>query len=236
MNSVEALFQQHGGVFCTSSSDLAARLKNIRAFVFDWDGVFNNASKNEQKSSTFNEADSMGTNLLRFGHYLLNGKLPATAIISGERNGMAFYFTEREHFDASYYKVPDKIVALKHFCEQHQITPDQVCYFYDDVLDLSIAEACGARVLIHRKANPLFTSYVVKHNMADYITGAESGNYAVREGCELILGLQDVYDRCIDERKNFSETYADYFRLRQSAHTAFFTFENGHVIAGSSAG
>ena len=78
---------------------------NIKAFIFDWDGVFNNGQKNANSSSNFNETDSMGTNLLRYSYFLTNGVLPITAVISGEKNEAAFYFCERECFKFSFFKI-----------------------------------------------------------------------------------------------------------------------------------
>ncbi len=231
-NHTESLFEQIGGVFCTPAELLADKLKTIKAFVFDWDGVFNNAVKNENKSSNFNEADSMGTNMLRFNHYIHHQVMPATAIISGEKNEMAFYFCTREHFDASYFKVPHKIIALEHFCASRQIKVEEVCYVFDDVLDLSIAAVCGVRVLINRKANPLFKNYIVQNNLADYITAHESGNFAVREACELMIGLTGTYNQCMDERKDYSPLYASYIEKRQAAETKFFTIKDGGLVEG----
>lgn len=230
IDEIETIFNQTGGVFCTSAQNIADKLKNIKAFVFDWDGVFNNASKNEQKSSTFNEADSMGTNMLRFSSFLLNQTVPVTAIISGEKNDMALYFSKRECLAASYFKIPHKILALEHLCSNHNIKIEEVCYVFDDVLDLSIASRCGLRILINRKANPLFKNYIVKNNLADYITAHESGNFAVRETCELLIGLNQNYNQVMDERKDFSAVYANYFKQRQATQTSFFTIENGDII------
>ncbi|MFN4082166.1 MAG: phosphatase [Bacteroidia bacterium] len=228
-DTVADLFSSLGGTFVTSSNQISEKLKDIKALVFDWDGVFNNAAKNENKSSTFNEADSMGTNLIRFSHYLLNQELPVTAIISGEKNEMATYFCEREHFTASYFKISNKVVALNHLCSNYNITPSQVCYFFDDVLDLSIAEVCGIRMLVKRTANPLFTQYCVQNNLVDYITYSESGNFAVRESCELLMGLNQTYNEVITHRKNFSETYQNYLTQRQAATTNIFTLQNGII-------
>src|SRR5436853_3976192 len=44
---------------------------------------------------------------------------------------------------------------------------------------------CGIRILVNRKTAPLFIKYVKENKLADYITGAESGKFPVREGCEL---------------------------------------------------
>lgn len=233
MDQITPLFENMGGVFVKTTPEIIQCLGSVKAFVFDWDGVFNNAVKNENKSSNFNEVDSMGTNMLRFSHYLKNGDLPKTAIISGERNEFAFYFSEREHFDACYYKVPDKIVALTHFCQQHQLNFHEVCYVFDDVLDLSVAAVAGLRILINRKANPLFKNYIVKNNLADYITAHESGNFAVRETCELLIGLNGNYDLCMDERKDFTEVYQTYLGKRQAQNAHYFTIDNGAVAIGS---
>ena len=67
MNIPEA-FKKIGGEFVISPEDLAHKLKNIKVLIFDWDGVFHAGHKNENRSSTFSEADSMGINMLRF-HY-----------------------------------------------------------------------------------------------------------------------------------------------------------------------
>lgn len=219
IEEIEIIFKQLGGIFLTNSKGIAQKLSHVKAFVFDWDGVFNNASKSENKSSNFNEADSMGINMLRFSHYLLHQQMPYTAIISGEKNEMAFYFSNREHFNASYFKIPNKIEALNHFCESNKIKLDEVCYFFDDVLDLSIAKNCGLRIFINRKANPLFKNYLIKNNLTDYITAHESGNFAVREACELLIGLNKNYDEVMEERTAYSSNYEKYFNLRQNQIT-----------------
>lgn len=226
---IQEEFEAIGGIFVHPINELKAKFNGIKAFVFDWDGVFNNAQKNENKSSTFNEADSMGTNLIRYDYFSVHGKMPNTAIISGEKNEMAFHFCNREHFDASYFKIPNKIIALNHFCEKNGISPKEVCYFFDDVLDLSVAEIVGLRIMINRKANPLFRNYVVKNDLADYITGHDSGNFAIREACELLMGISGNFDKIMLERTKFGLNYQEYIQLRQSLPTSFFTVLNNEI-------
>lgn len=231
-NNIEKIFSEIGGIFLTDADKISEKLKGIKAFIFDWDGVFNNAVKNENKSSNFNEADSMGINMLRFNYFLHNNTMPNCAIISGEKNEMAFYFCTREHFSASYYKVANKIIALEHFCKQNNIEKNEVCYMFDDVLDLSIAKVCGLRMMVNRNANPLFKNYVIQNNLADYITAHESGNFAVREVCELLIGLTETYNEVMEHRTAFSPIYRDYFTQRQATGTTFFTVENNEVVNG----
>ena len=218
-----------GASFLKPAEQVAAQLRDIRAFVFDWDGVFNNARKNVHASSDFNEVDSMGTNMMRFNHYLHQKKLPGAALISGEKNELAFSFSRREHFNACYYNIKHKIQALEHFCESEGIKQEEVCFFFDDVLDLSIAERCGMRVLINRKSSPLFKNYVIKNKLAEYITASETGGYAVREACEMIMGLHGTFDRVMDERKAFSPLYAEFFEKRQAVQTKIFKVTDGKI-------
>ena len=190
-------FENNGAKLLLSPTGFNIKLQSIKAFVFDWDGVFTDGSKDFELQSRFNEADSMGTNLLRFCFFLKHDKLPITAIISGENNKAAFTFVNRECFHANYFKVSNKIEAANHLCKTFNISLDQIAYVFDDVLDLSIAQCCGLRIFIPRKGNPLFNEYVIKNKLADYITASESGHYAVRETCEFLIGTYKLYDEVI---------------------------------------
>src|SRR5688572_1366506 len=136
------------GNFHTSPADLREKLKGIRAFVYDWDGVFNDGFKDEKGTSPFNEIDSMGTNLLRFNHYIIHEELPFFAILSGEKNNACFTLAKREHFDAVYFGVKHKAAAIEDICEKHKLVPHQVAFVFDDVLDLSAAKIAGLRIMI----------------------------------------------------------------------------------------
>lgn len=229
MSHITQLFTELGGCFITPEAEIIERLKNIKAFVFDWDGVFTNGGKDHLLQSSFNEVDSMGTNLLRYSHFLNHNSIPITAIISGEKNNAAFTFVDRERFHVSYSKFANKLDAVKHLCNTYNIKQNEICYTFDDVLDLSLAEIAGLRMFISRKANPLFNEYVIKHSFADYVTGASSGEFAVREVSELLIGLNGNFNEVITERKNFSETYNTYLSLRKATTPCFFTSNNGAI-------
>ncbi len=230
METSQGSYENLGAEFIIPLYKISERLKLIKAFVFDWDGVFNDGSKQSASGSSFNEIDSMGTNLLRFSYHLQHSKMPFTAIISGEKNETAFLFTQREHFHASYSKVGDKRIAIQHFCEQHQIKPSEICYFFDDVLDLPVATVAGLRICIPRKATPDFTHYVKQNQLADYLTGSSSGKYAVREACEMLMAAAGIYDQVITLRMNYADQYKQYIALRNDTPTHFLTLSNGQVV------
>ena len=222
MNQIEQTFTALGGQFVTPVGELTEKLKKIRAIVFDWDGVFNDGIKTEAGSSSFSEVDSMGTNLLRFGFWLHHGgKLPAVAIVTGVINGLADALVRREHFHACYSQAKHKVEVLAHFLEKHKLQPQEVAFFFDDALDLSVAEIAGVRIMIRRHANPLFTNYVIKNGYADYITGNQSGQFAVRESCELMLGLLGQFESVMGERLRYRPVYDNYYQQRQAIEPTY---------------
>jgi 3-deoxy-D-manno-octulosonate 8-phosphate phosphatase (KDO 8-P phosphatase) len=230
LKDIVSKFTETGAQFLMIPETLAFNVKGVKAFIFDWDGVFNDGQKNENGTSNFNEIDSMGVNLLRFSYWLNYKRMPLTAVISGERNSASFYWTNREHFTSCYYKIAKKADALQHFCALHKLKPSEVAFVFDDVLDLSIAKLVGVRIFISRKANPLFNEYVVKNKLADYITANESNHYAVREICEMIMGLQDNYDKVVSERVSYSPAYKTYIESRNSMPTNYYTKQDESIV------
>lgn len=222
--SIESIFTDLGGQFVTPAPELADKLRAVRAVVFDWDGVFNDGVKTGSGSSTFSEVDSMGTNLLRFGLWLHHAEqMPIAAVITGVTNTLADYLVGREHFQACYSQAKHKIDVLHHLLERHKLQPHEVAFFFDDALDLSVAEVAGVRVMIRRSANPLLTNYVVNNGFADYVTGHQSGGWAVREGCEILLGLLGQFEPVMAERLRYRPVYDRYYAQRQAIEPAHWT-------------
>ena len=225
--NIQNLFTEIGGEFITPVEELTTKVGQIKAFIFDWDGVFNDGTKDDHGSSNFSEIDSMGINLLRFGWWLKTGQMPLLVIISGERNVRSFQLAKREHYDAAYFRIKHKIEALEHLLAQHNLKPEEVAFFFDDALDLSLAECCGVRIMVRHRGNPLFKKYVIENGLTDYITGSEGHQFAVREGCELLLGLQNVHDQTIRERRKYYPHYAQYYGQRQAVESRYFTLNEG---------
>ena len=219
------------GKFLAGASDVEARLNKAKAFIFDWDGVFNNGFKLGQNGSGFSEVDSMGTNLLRFSHFLRTKQLPITAIISGEKNESAQFFATREHFDLSFYKIAHKIDALNYICDQKGIKPEEVVYFFDDVLDLSIAKVCGLRILISKNATTLFMDYCSQNKLVDYISHNDGGNHGIRESCEMLMSVNGNFHEVLKLRTELSDSYKEYITLRNMVNTGIFTKDQtGKII------
>ncbi|WP_317898945.1 hypothetical protein [Aurantibacillus circumpalustris] len=229
MTELENLYGVLGGRFITPANDIKNKLQKIKAFVFDWDGVFNDGQKQASGGSNFSEVDSMGQNLLRFSYFLKNKILPLTAVLSGEKNDTAFYFSERECLNYSLFKVPHKLAALEFLCEKEKLQAEEIAYFFDDVLDIPVAERCGLRMMVNQKANPLFSNYCIKNKLVDYLSASKGGSFAVREMTELLIGLNGNYDEVMTERKNNSDNYQDYIKQRRSVKPLFYTLGDNKI-------
>ena len=220
--SVEAaleVFSKLGGTFVTPAPTLVERARTIRGFVADWDGVFNQGAKGEGIESTYSEPDSMGINLLRYALWREHGELPIAALITGAENPSARNFALREHFHAIYYGSRNKTAAIETLCRTHRVSSDRLLCIFDDVNDLGMAFACGIRVYVQRSASPLLRDYVVRQGLCDYVTAHTSERHAVREACELMLGLLGSFDAVVASRVGWDRDYAGYFTARQALGT-----------------
>jgi len=216
---IKQVFESGGGEFVTPPSVFATKLTRIKAVLFDWDGVFNDGFKRGTEGSIFSEVDSMGTNLLRYALWKMNGSLPKTAIITGEKNPSAQILAEREHFDDVFFLSKNKRVSFEVFCKKHSLKPEEVLFFFDDVLDLEVAHQCGARIMIGRTANPLLKQFTKRGEAVDYITGHDGGRHGLREGCELVMGLLSLYGPVVKSRMVYSDEYQAYLKERQERAT-----------------
>lgn len=225
---IQSIFESVGGRFVMPPGDMALAMQQCRGVVFDWDGVFNRGRKGTSTQSDFAEADSMGTNMLRYGLWRNSESLPFAAIISGEDNRSAVHFASREHFDAVYTGVKDKRKVIEHLASENNLEPKELICIFDDINDLGMAEMCGVRLMIRRDASPLLTDFAVERSLCDYVTGAT--DFAVREACELTLGMLGMYTNVVASRVAVDEDYERYFDARQAASTKSFVTREDSII------
>lgn len=219
------LFTDRGGVLTLPPSDFITKAQQIKCLIFDWDGVYNAGVKGDGVFSNFSEVDSMGLNILRFGCKMLSNQILIAGIISGEKNPSTEKFVNREHLNFKCLGFKNKTEGLKRVLNRYGISPAQTAFVFDDILDLSVAKECGLRFKISRNASPMFDKYVENNHLADYITANTGSEFAVREICELMLAALGVYNRAVDSRIAFDQTYATYIAERNSIDPVTFTPE-----------
>ncbi|MFZ1691952.1 MAG: hypothetical protein WAT74_02035 [Flavobacteriales bacterium] len=198
-------------------ADFRARLSRIRAVLFDWDGVFNDGWKDLEGGSPFSEVGSMGVNMLRFGLWLQNGEcLPTSAIITGQHNAHAERFAQREKMHGLYMGFIDKRVAFDAFLAKHGLKDEEVAFFFDDAIDLAVADRCGLRILMRSAASEQFAQHAIARGCVDMATSLSGGQNGLREATDTLLTLMGRYAEAINNRAAYSGTYQRYLAQRQA--------------------
>lgn len=227
--NIQSKFQSIGGEFATSFTVLREKISGLKAFIFDWDGVFNDGVKADAGGSPFSEIDSMGLNMLRFSYFLKFGFIPDIYIVTGENNPPALHLSKREHFRAVYLKAKVKTDSMTHIKANNNFDNGQVAFMFDDILDMGLAEIVGTGFYVSRTANPLLNDYVAGNNLAVYRTANSGGGNAVREVCELCIGVLENYDEVVKLRVSNDPVYQEYLSLRNKLQTSFYINKSGQI-------
>ncbi|MBK7112479.1 MAG: hypothetical protein IPH60_08535 [Flavobacteriales bacterium] len=91
------------------------RLSRIKAVICDWDGVFNDGSKDAEGGSPFSEGAAWASTSLRFALWLRKEESSYSAIITGQNNAFAERFAQREHLHGIYAGYTHKPGSLRRF-------------------------------------------------------------------------------------------------------------------------
>lgn len=156
---------------------LANKLKKIKAFVMDVDGVLTDAgmyySEKGDELKKFNTRDAQGIELL-----LKNGFL--VAIITKEKTKLVERRAKKMRIKDVFQGVENKLSCLEEFASANGLTLDEVAYIGDDINDLDVLKSVGLSITVNDAADKI-------KKVSDYVTKANGGHGAVREVCELFL-------------------------------------------------
>ncbi|MFW2331492.1 MAG: KdsC family phosphatase [Nitrospinota bacterium] len=158
-------------------SKLISKLKKIKLVALDIDGtltdgsIYISGSRDEFKR--FDVKDGAGIVMaikagIRF------------AIISGRYSKSTFHRADELGIEVVKIATVDKGETLKEIMDENQLTPDQVVFIGDDILDISAMKVAGIGVAVADSTEDTLAA-------ADYITLKKGGQGAVREFIDLIL-------------------------------------------------
>jgi len=94
--------------------------------------------------------------------------------------------------DHVYQGRQEKIVAFREILQKENLTPEQVCYVGDDIIDLPVMRLCGLAIAVKNSRPEVLRE-------SHYITPHEGGHGAVRDAIEYVLREQGKLERVIDE-------------------------------------
>jgi len=160
------------------------RIKQIKLLILDVDGVLTDGrlffDDHGREYKCFHARDGHGIKLLRQSGV-------EVAVISGRKSNTVAIRMQGLGVSHVYQGHEDKRAAFVEILRNLDLSPKQVAYVGDDVLDLPIMIQVGFSVAV-ADAN-----FAVKQR-ADWFTQTPGGLGAVREVCDLIMQMQATFD------------------------------------------
>lgn len=159
------------------NAEIKAKAQNIKLVVFDVDGVLTNGQllygAQGEEVKVFNVKDGVGIKLLQ--HYDID-----VAVISAKQSeALSKRISDlkvRHFYPASH----DKWQSLEDIMSSKNITPEQVCFVGDDVIDLKVMRKIGLSIC------PSDAFWMLLEE-ADIITQKAGGQGVAREVADLVL-------------------------------------------------
>ena len=163
----------------------ADRLKGIRLFATDVDGVLTDAGMYYAESGDewkkFNTRDGMGIKLLQKAGLV-------TAIVTQERTKIVARRAEKLTIPEVHQGVMDKLAVVREMAGRYGLTLEQVAYIGDDINDLETLKAVGFSAT-PADGMPQVASAV------HHVCRKKGGEGAVREVIDMILSAQSKSER-----------------------------------------
>lgn len=166
------------------------KLKNIRAFALDVDGVLTDGSivsmLNGKLLRTFYAKDGFAIRMCSMHEF-------PVAIITGgfsesiEKRFLSLGIPPEDIYQKSRNKLPD----FMNFCERYALKPENVAFMGDDIPDIGILKICGLAVA------PADAAIDVKE-VCDYVSPYPGGKGCVRDLIEQTLKVHGKWSLDID--------------------------------------
>ena len=160
------------------------KLAQISLLLLDVDGVLTDGSiyfdHQGEELKAFNSKDGLGL------HFLLEAGIQV-GVVTARRSKALRHRCDNLGIDLVFQGVRDKAAAMEQIREQTGVSPNQIAFMGDDVLDLPMFARVGLAIAV-ADAHP----YVREH--AHMVTTAKGGKGAVREICDAILSAQGFLD------------------------------------------
>ncbi len=173
--------------FCPE--DILDLARKIRLVLFDVDGVLTDGhlyfSDNGNEGKSFHSRDGLGINLLQQTGV-------AVGIITARKSSLVAHRAQDLNIQHLYQGRKQKYPAYLEVCEKLELSPAEVAFVGDDVVDLPIMLDVGLAVTVPQGHN------IVKQH-AHWTTHNEGGSGAARDICELIMYAQGTYNQAMEQ-------------------------------------
>ena len=157
------------------------KLKNIKNFVFDVDGVFTDGSiivdNNGNEFRVFNTRDGIAVKIATDKGYNF-------CVISGGNNEGVRKRLQRLGVKNIFLGVDNKIEIFESFLKKNNLNPSETLYMGDDIPDIKILNMTGLSCCPNDSANEV-------REIVDYISIKKGGDGCVRDVIEQVLTIQN---------------------------------------------
>lgn len=174
-----------GTIFLFPAPPGASRETHARREQFADAGGFAIASSDVVEAKGFNAHDGTGFSLARLGGL-------KTAIITKRISETVRLRARDLKIEHVYQGQHHKLEAYRDILEKELLTPEQVCYVGDDVIDLPVMRVCGLAIAVKNSREEVLRE-------SHYVTPHEGGHGAVRDAIEYVLRSQGSLCRVIEE-------------------------------------
>jgi len=165
--------------------DIFEKASQIKLLIFDVDGVLTDGSlfigDDGQEYKAFHSQDGHGIKMLQ-RHGVV------CAIITGRTSQVVEHRMRNLGIDLIYQGQKNKLKGFADLLHRVDLSPQQVAYIGDDVVDLPVMRKVGLAIAV-QDAHP----WVVKH--AHWQTPRAGGRGAARDVCEMLMEAQGVLQR-----------------------------------------
>lgn len=160
-----------------------AKLKNIKAFVFDVDGVFTDGSvyllPGGNMSRVMNVLDGYGVVKAIKNNYKIG-------VITGGNDEMVKHRIHYLGISDYYPKSADKLVDYEHFKSKYNLKDEEILMMGDDIPDMSIMRIAGISTCPKNSVSEVKA-------ISEYISPVEGGKGAVRDVIEQVMKVQGTW-------------------------------------------
>jgi 3-deoxy-D-manno-octulosonate 8-phosphate phosphatase (KDO 8-P phosphatase) len=109
------------------------------------------------------------------------------AVITARTSDVVAHRMKNLNIDLVFQGQLDKIQAFEQLCQQLELSPEQIAYVGDDLVDLPVMRKVGLAVAVA-------DAHEVVKQRADWTTSHNGGQGAVRDVCELLMQAQGTLE------------------------------------------
>jgi len=162
---------------------LLEKAKKIKVLLLDVDGVLTDGrivyDSHGRDLKFFDVHDGMGVYLLK--------KCGIPSVIITAKGSRAIKPRAKDmQIDIVFEDVSPKTSVLEKICGIYHVSPEELCFIGDDLVDLCLMKKVGFPAAVANAAQEI-------KNAAVFVTSKKGGRGAVRELAELILKTQDKW-------------------------------------------